>query len=155
MTRQALIYSLSAFMIFSFTFAMAAEKKPGAVSTRATARAAVVAKAPNFRLAAFVDGNELDYTVKRKKGVASITRNLSLVGLYCVKPKDSLALPLDQIIPVVTAEYSYSDQIATIAQWLSGGSLCPVDTIAVQTLDDGGTGDWDVSNTVAFTILVP
>ena len=150
MNRPALVRSLAAFALFPFTPAVAAER----IETDGRApRAAVAAQAPDFRLAAFVDGDIGGYAVRRKKGVRSVAR--AATGTYCITPSGDL--PLAKIVPIVTAEWSRSDWSSVAAHWIAQRNLCPAGTIEVVTLaiTNLSGGYFDQNDEVAFTIHVP
>ena len=134
--------------------AFAASKKTNDVP-RAAAAAQVVASAPNARLAALITPTgacPAAAIVSRGKGVASAT-NVKC-GEFCIKP--SVALNMETIIPIVSAEYSGSIKEVNIAMWRSSGLGCPAGSIDVVTYaSDAFTGSLFANNQTAFTIVVP
>jgi hypothetical protein len=112
---------------------------------------AVVADAPNARLAALI---RRDLVILRNKNVAKVTRPSP--GIYCILPKASAGITPSTAIVQLTPEYFYSLQNEIKVQWAAAGSGCPANTIAVYTLrDPSKTGLYVVTNGVSFSILVP
>src|SRR4051812_41148749 len=82
------------------------------------ATGAVVAQAPNARLALLVDGGDTPgtFVVLRKKGVASVTNPLT--GFYCITPSSS-TMKLGKVVPIVALEASGTPNSDTTVAWSS------------------------------------
>ena len=112
---------------------------------------AVVADAPNARLAALV---RRDVVLVRNKGVASVHRIAT--GVYCISPKGSTGIVPSTAIVMLTPEYYYSALNEIKVQWASAGSNCGSNRIAVYTFADVyANGVYRLSNLVSFSIVVP
>ncbi len=112
---------------------------------------AVVASAPNARLAALV---RRDVVLLRNKGVAAVQRIAA--GIYCITPAASTGIVPNTAIVMLTPEYYYSALNEIKVQWASAGSACGANRIAVYTLADVyANGVYRLSNLVSFSIVVP
>lgn len=123
---------------------------PGAKNP--TANAIGGASAPGARLAALLTVNvNRTVTVFRSKGVAAVTS--PSVGLVCIQP--SPALPVTQIVPVLSIDFSNSVVGNNIAEYRSSGIGCPTGNIAVRTFVLDPDVNKRPDDGVAFTIVVP
>jgi hypothetical protein len=113
--------------------------------------AAVVADAPNARLAALIKaGGELI----RNKGVASVTRITT--GVYCIRPTNASGINPANSIVTLTPEFFFSALNEIKVQWATSGSGCGAPRIGVYTLADvNADGIYGFSNDVGFSIVVP
>jgi hypothetical protein len=117
----------------------------------AAAVPALVADAPNARLAALI---RRDLTIVRNKNVMSVTR--PAVGVYCILPTAASGINPQTAVVTLTPEYFYSLQTEIKVQWASHGSPCPTTKIAVYTFaDPTQSGFYQFSNAVSFSIVVP
>jgi hypothetical protein len=123
----------------------------GSTPAKAPVGAAVVAEAPNARLAGLVRAGG---TIVRNKGISSITR--IGVGVYCILPVASTGITPSTAIVTLTTEYFYSQLNEIMVQWAAAGSGCPSNRIGVYTLaDPNADGIYTFSNAVGFSIVVP
>jgi len=123
----------------------------GQADAKLPAQAAVVADAPNARLAALV---RRDAKLVRNKGVAALQR--IAVGVYCITPAASTGIVPNTALVMLTPEYYYSLLNEIKVQWASAGSGCGANRIGVYTLADPyATGVYRFSNAVSFSIVVP
>jgi hypothetical protein len=118
----------------------------GSEGARMAVAPAVVADAPNARVAALI---RRDLTIVRNKNVVSVTRPAR--GVYCILPTVAAGITPGTAIVMLTPEYFYSLYNDVKVQWASGGSPCPASKIAVYTFDPGG----NFSNAVSFSIVIP
>ena len=153
LTIGALIFGLSG-MALAAENAKPSSNPPrsgGAANAAMGPAPAVVADAPNARLAALI---RRDLVILRNKNVAKVTRPSP--GIYCILPKASAGITPSTAIVQLTPEYFYSVQSEIKVQWAAAGSGCPANTIAVYTLrDPSQSGLYVVTNGVSFSILVP
>lgn len=113
--------------------------------------AAVTVDAPNARLAALV---RRDARLIRNKGVSVVKRLKT--GVFCITPKASTGIVPTTAVVMVNPEYYYSAFNEIKAQWVSKGSPCGDNRIAVYTFADyNATGRYVLSNAVSFSIVVP
>jgi hypothetical protein len=110
------------------------------------------ASAPGARLAALITVNvNRSVTVFRSKGVAAVTS--PSVGLVCIQP--SPALPVSQIVPVLSIDFSNSVVGNNLVEYRSSGLGCPTGNIAVRTFVLDPDVNKRPDDGVAFTIVVP
>ena len=110
----------------------------------------VVGEAPTTRVAVWVDGQGSgSYLLRRGKGVTSVTNPQD--GTFCIRSGLSGFHP-SRVFPVVSVDYSLSEQNTSMAQWRSNRPFCPAGTIEIHTFDSQ-TGLDD--NTVSFTVVIP
>ena len=113
--------------------------------------AAIVAQAPNARLAALIAPGP---KIIRNKGVASVTRLAT--GVYCIKPAASTGIDPSNSIAIVSVEFFWSGFNEVTVQWASQGSGCGSDKFGVYTLGDFNLdAKYTFSNSVGFSIYVP
>lgn len=116
-----------------------------------TAGAAIVADAPNARLAALIRAGG---AIVRNKGVSSVTR-IDL-GVYCILPTAATGIVPNTALVTLTPEYAYSQYNEILVQWAAAGSGCGSNRIGVYTLaDPNHDGFYSFSNAVGFSIVVP
>lgn len=138
------------------TGAAATESQPpragnGQPNEKLAVQAAVVADAPNARLAALV---RRDVVLVRNKGVAAVQRISA--GIYCITPKANTGIVPGTAIVMLTPEYYYSVLNEIQVQWASAGSGCGANRIGVYTFADiYANGVYRFSNGVSFSIVVP
>lgn len=135
--------------------AVAQEREPARAPATAMAPsavpAAVVADAPNARLAALIRPPGV---LILNKGVQKVTSPST--GIYCILPTAASGIDPTTAVPVVSVDYFYSKFNEVLVQTAHGGSPCGKTRIAVYTFADVNlTARYSFSNQVAFNITVP
>lgn len=110
---------------------------------------AIVAEAPNARVAVYVVGGETagQFTVVRQKGIVAVTNPST--GIFCLKAVSGVSSR--KVVPIVSTEFSGTAHYDGFAQWSAVRDPCPSGTIKVTTFD---AGDSALFNQVAFTVVI-
>jgi hypothetical protein len=159
MNKQLMALAMSSALVgilCSNNFATAQTPRPDRTNDPAaknpTPSAIGGASAPGARLAALMTVNvNRTVTVFRSKGVAAVTS--PSVGLVCIQP--SSALPVNQIVPVLSIDFSQSVVGNNMVEYRSSGIGCPTGNIAVRTFVLDPNVNKRPDDGVAFTIVVP
>lgn len=124
--------------------------------TEITQNAIGGADAPSVRIAALIDGNLGGFTVVRSKGIASISSPET--GIVCIQPSGSINV--NNIVPIVSVDFSRSLGNDNLVQYRSSGTGCPSGNIAVRTFrfdknSSSIVNSFVPADAIAFTIIVP
>ena len=148
--KFSVLAASAALALFAVSAASAQEEGARDDNKRAATRA-IVAEAPNARLAALIDAGG---AIIRQKGVANVVRISE--GQYCIRPTAASGVNPRTAIVIVTEEFFFSWLDEIEAQWASRGHDCGPNRIAVRTKDDRDlNGSYNNSNLVGFTVFVP
>ncbi len=142
----AVVFALGAIAVSSMVATGAARRNAPSASTH---RALGGANVKYARIAAVVDQGG---AVIRSKGISGVTH--PDVGIYCVAVKDT-SLKVRQFVPMVTVEWGNSSGDDLMANYYADGADCPAKNVEIQTFSEPTAGTWDVSDSVAFAVVVP
>lgn len=130
--------------------AVGAAHDPAPEAAAGPTEGVVLGDAPTTRVAVWIDGQGPgSHLLRRAKGVTAVTNPQD--GTFCIRSGLTSFRP-SRVFPVVSVDYSLSEQNTSMAQWRSNRPFCPTGTIEIHTFDSQ-TGLDD--NTVSFTVVIP